>query len=101
MTGDIELGKTNIVAPQQAANGAVIDINDGEKEEIEKSHQNGKIEKTQERPEEDSGETHDDENDEDDDENRPLGLCRFFVKHHRLAFGRFVSFKYCTLGIGV
>ena len=93
MTGDIELGKTNVVAPQQTGNGAVIDINDDDINEFEEIHENGKIEKAQESTEEiTDSKTQDDESDKDDDGNSPLGLCRFIVKHHRLAFGMSVFF---------
>ena len=94
MTGDIELRKMNVVALQKTGNGAVIDINDDEKNEFEEIDENGKIEEAQENTEEvTDSQTQDDENDEDDDENSPLGLCRFIVKHHRLAFGMLLSFK--------
>ena len=96
--GDIELGQTNVVALQQNGNGEVIDINDDddqmfENEKVDKAdkiimetkagdsnmHDDGKDDKD------------DDDDDDDDDENKPLGYCRFIVKHHRLAFGKFID----------
>jgi hypothetical protein len=95
MTGDIELGRTNAIAPQKTENGAVIEINDNMKEEIEEIHENGgNVRKGQDSSEEVTDSmTHENDDDEDDDENSPLGLCRFIVKHHRLAFGMFAVFQ--------
>lgn len=74
--GDIELGQTNVVVPQQNGNGEVIDVNDDDDQMFDKADSNMQ----------DDG--NDDDIDDDDDENKPLGYCRFIVKHHRLAFGR-------------
>ena len=95
--GDIELGQTNVVALQQNGNGEVIDINDDddqmfENEKVDKADKITMETKAGDSNMHDDGkDDKDDDNDDDDDENKPLGYCRFIVKHHRLAFGRFID----------
>lgn len=89
--GDIELGQTNVVVPQQNGNGEVIDVNDDddqmfENENVDKADKIKMETKSGDSNMQDDG--NDDDIDDDDDENKPLGYCRFIVKHHRLAFGR-------------
>ena len=88
---EMELGRTNMVAPQETANGTVIDIND----EDEKVLKDDTIEKHDEREGNDksSDSSVQDDADDEDNENATLGYCRFVVKHHRLTFGMSISFN--------
>jgi hypothetical protein len=94
MTGDIELGKTNVVAPQETENGAVIDINDEENEiyESDKIDKAETAEESQESIKAADSNIQDDMNNDDDEENTPLGYCRFIAEHHHFAFGMFIFF---------
>ena len=86
--GEIELGKTNVVAVQQNGNGEVIDINDGDDKMFKNENDDEKADKID--VDSKTGDSNMQEDDDDDDENKPLGYCSFIVRHHRLAFGKFI-----------
>ena len=101
-TGDIELGRTNAVAPQVNGKGAVVDIEDDENrindnDSIEKGEdaediQGNQVEKLENTTENNKIQHNDNDVKDDENEQTPLSYCRFVVERHRLAFGMFICF---------